>query len=91
MIPKSDILNIEKREVSPLYSNAILIVTEMGEVTLANFEKPDVVVGLLHHRFQRKDVAVSQSGDSSSIGPGLVSRGGQTCSTKKRFRMSERN
>jgi|JI6StandDraft_1071083.scaffolds.fasta_scaffold04652_6 hypothetical protein len=30
MVPRSDILNVEKREVSSLYSNAILIATEMG-------------------------------------------------------------
>jgi len=51
MIPKSDILSVDKREVTPLYSNAVIVATEMGEITLANFENPDIAVSLLHSRF----------------------------------------
>lgn len=60
MIPKSDILNIEKKnEVSPLYSNAIAILTDMGEIIVANFENPEVVAGLMHSRFERREVGTN--------------------------------
>jgi hypothetical protein len=61
----------------------------MGEISLANFENPDDVMGLLHSRFHKREMAVSQSGDSSSFKFDLT-RGQTPVETKKRFLMSER-